>query len=50
VQEDGRVTALVDFDGEIALVTFTWNEDDGRYLIDFYDDQIAQAATPPAGD
>ncbi len=50
VQEDGRVTALVDFDGEIALVTFTWNEDDERYLIDFYDDQIAQDATPPAED
>jgi hypothetical protein len=48
VQEDGRVTALVDFDGEIALVTFTWDEEQERYLIDFYDDQIAQDATPPA--
>lgn len=50
VQDDGRVTALVDFDGEIALVTFTWNEEQERYLIDFYDDQIAQDATPPAAD
>lgn len=48
VQDDGRVTALVDFDGEIALVTFAWSEDEERYLIDFYDDQIAQEATPPA--
>jgi hypothetical protein len=48
VQDDGRVTALVDFDGEIALVTFVWNEDQERYLIDFYDDQIAHDATPPA--
>jgi hypothetical protein len=47
VQEDGRVTALVDLDGEVALITFTWNGE--RYLIDLFDDQIASDATPPAG-
>ena len=48
VQEDGRVTALVDLDGEVALITFAWNGE--RYLIDLFDDQIASDATPPAGD
>lgn len=47
VQNDGRVTALVDLDGEVALVTFVWNGE--RYLIDLWDDQIASDATPPAG-
>jgi hypothetical protein len=47
VQEDGRVTALVDLDGEVALITFVW--DGERYLIDLFDDQIASDATPPAG-
>ena len=46
VQEDGRVTALVDLDGEVALITFVWNGE--RYLIDLFDDQIASDATPPA--
>jgi hypothetical protein len=47
VQEDGRVTALTELDGEVALITFVWNGD--RYLIDLFDDQIASDATPPAG-
>jgi len=47
VQDDGRVTALVDLDGEVALITFVWNGE--RYLIDLFDDQIASDATPPAG-
>lgn len=46
VQTDGRVTALVDLDGEVALVTFIWNGE--RYLIDLWDDQIGAEATPPA--
>jgi hypothetical protein len=46
VQEDGRVTALTELDGEVALITFVWNGD--RYLIDLFDDQIASDATPPA--
>ena len=45
VQPDGRVTALVEFDGEIALVTFSWNGE--RYLIDLYDDQISTQEIPP---
>lgn len=40
VQNDGRVTAMVDFDGEDALVTFIWNAELDRYLIDLFDDQI----------
>ena len=48
VQSDGRVTALVDFDSEVALVTFIWNEDLGRYLIDLFDDQIPQDLAPEA--
>lgn len=47
VQNDGRVTALADLDGEPALITFVWNGE--RYLIDLFDDQIASDATPPAG-
>jgi hypothetical protein len=47
VQEDGRVTALTELDGEVALITFVWNGD--RYLIDLFDDQIASDATPPIG-
>ncbi|MCC6703709.1 MAG: hypothetical protein IT334_02465, partial [Thermomicrobiales bacterium] len=42
VQNDGRVTAIVDFDGEDALVTFVWNEELDRYLIDLFDDQIVE--------
>lgn len=48
VQPDGRVTAMVDFNGETALITFAWNGD--RYLIDLFDDQIVGTATPPASD
>jgi hypothetical protein len=44
VQVDGRVTALVDFNGETALITFAWNGE--RYLIDLFDDQIVGNATP----
>jgi hypothetical protein len=50
VQSDGRVTALVDFDGEIALITFVWDEAQDRYLIDLYDDQIPQDLTPAPGE
>jgi hypothetical protein len=46
VQRDGRVTALVDFDGEIAIVTFVWDDELDRYLIDLFDDQIPQDLTP----
>ena len=48
VQTDGRVTALVDFDGEVALVTFVWDDEQDRYLINLYDDQISQEITPEA--
>lgn len=44
VQLDGRVTALVDFNDELALITFAWNGE--QYLIDLFDDQIVGAATP----
>lgn len=50
VQDDDRVTALVDFDGEIALVTFDRDETDDRYLIDLFDDQISQELTSPPGE
>lgn len=46
VQEEDRVTALVDFDGEIALITFEWDDELDRYLIDLFDDQISQELTP----
>jgi hypothetical protein len=45
IQPDGRVTAIVEFDGEYALVTFVWNGE--RYLIELYDDQIDPNAVPP---
>lgn len=48
VQGDGRVTALVDFDGEVALVTFIWDEAGERYVIDLWDDQLTVDVTPPA--
>jgi len=47
VQSDGRVTAMVDFNGEQALITFAWNGE--RYLIDLFDDQIVGSATPVPG-
>lgn len=47
VQPDGRVTALVDFNDEVALITFAWNGE--RYLIDLFDDQIVGSATPVPG-
>jgi hypothetical protein len=47
VQPDGRVTAMVDFNDELALITFAWNGE--RYLIDLFDDQIVGSATPAAG-
>lgn len=47
VQADGRVTAMVDFNDEVALITFAWNGE--RYLIDLFDDQIVGSATPAAG-
>lgn len=47
VQVDGRVTAMVDFNGELALITFAWNGE--QYLIDLFDDQIVGSATPVAG-
>jgi hypothetical protein len=47
VQPDGRVTALVDFNDELALITFAWNGE--RYLIDLFDDQIVGSATPIPG-
>jgi hypothetical protein len=50
VQNDGRVTALVDFDSEIALVTFIWDDTQDRYLIDLFDDQISQDLTPEPQD
>lgn len=46
VQADGRVTALVNFNDELALVTFAWNGE--RYLIDLFDDQIVREGTPTA--
>jgi hypothetical protein len=45
VQKDGRVTALVEMDGEFALVTFVWTGD--RYVIDLFDDQIRLDDIPP---
>jgi hypothetical protein len=45
VQLDGRVTAMVDFNDEIALITFAWNGE--RYLIDLFDDQIVQGIATP---
>ncbi|CAN5557603.1 hypothetical protein BH09CHL1_BH09CHL1_07410 [soil metagenome] len=47
VQVDGRVTAMVEFNGEIALITFAWNGE--QYLIDLFDDQIVGTATPVPG-
>ncbi|MGH2550446.1 MAG: hypothetical protein ACRDHN_13715 [Thermomicrobiales bacterium] len=47
VQADGRVTAMVEFNGELALITFAWNGE--QYLIDLFDDQIVGTATPVPG-
>lgn len=47
VQPDGRVTAMVEFNGELALITFAW--DGEQYLIDLFDDQIVGTATPVPG-
>lgn len=45
VQPDGRVTAMVIFNDELALVTFAWNGE--RYLVDLFDDQIVQGLATP---
>jgi quercetin dioxygenase-like cupin family protein len=42
---DGRVGAMVNANGELAYLTFVF--EDGRWLIDFWDDQISDSAATP---